>query len=127
MLPQMPAILHFGYDENLADSRGQVLEDAGYEFLPVSTPLDAVRLSEARRIDLVIVCHTVPASEAKLVVAELKESFPSRPVMVVHVGGSLVHPARRQADGFVDGLRGPEHLLMRVEALLGQTRRAIAS
>ncbi len=126
-MPSVPAILHFGYDDLLADARAEVLENAGYEFLPLKTRADAIRVFEARPVDMVIICHTVPATEAKLVVAEMKETKPETPIVVVHVGGGLSHPARRQADGFVDGLRGPEHLLTRVDTLLGQARRAIAS
>jgi len=52
---------------------------------------------------------------------------PHVPVVVVHVGG-LIQPQRSLADGFIDGLRGPEHLLSRVAACIaGPTATATAS
>jgi hypothetical protein len=37
--------------------------------------------------------------------------------MIVHVGG-LVRPQRSHADGFIDGLRGPEHMLAQVGSFI---------
>jgi hypothetical protein len=48
-----------------------------------------------------------------MVIGDARRGSLRTPVLVVHVGG-LTSPHRAQADGFVDGLRGPEHLIARV-------------
>lgn len=111
-------LLHFGHDGLLSEARAQVLEQAGYEVVVAYSGPDAFRVLRNRSVALVLVCHSVPPEEAQSVLAEVKRLRPRVPIVVVHVGG-LTEPERRYADGFVDGLRGPDHLLARISTFLG--------
>lgn len=111
-------VLHLGYDSLLSEARAHVLENAGYRVLDASDVAAAQRFCRGMTVDLLIVCHSVPPEDAEAVIAETRKRRPHVPVLVVHVGG-LTSPQRAQANGFVDGLRGPEHLIARVGNFLG--------
>lgn len=119
-------VLHFGYDELLSEARVMVLEDAGYDAIAVRVPAEAVRLLRAKPVKLVLACHSVPADELASVLRQMKLAKPSVPILLVHVGG-LLPPQRAQADGFIDGLRGPEHLLSRVASCIAEDSRIAAA
>jgi DNA-binding response OmpR family regulator len=121
-----PLLLHFGNDALLAEARVLVLEDAGYDVVSAETQSGALRLLRARPVSLVIACHTVPPGELEATVRQMKQLKPRVPVIVVHVGGVL-EPQRSVADGFVDGLRGPAHLLAQVASFSRRNRIAVAS
>jgi CheY-like chemotaxis protein len=110
-------ILHFGYDKLLAEARGIILEDSGYEVVAAHTGAAAIQVLRARRVSLLIACHSVPPDELARVLQQMKQLQPRVPIVVVHVGG-LIQPQRSVADGFIDGLRGPEHLLSQVAATI---------
>jgi DNA-binding response OmpR family regulator len=125
-MPISRLILHFGTDALLSEARAQVLEDAGYEVLTVDTHNAALRVLRTRAVLAVIVCHSVPPDELEAALAMIKNLKPHVPIMVVHVGG-LVRPHRSLADGFVDGLRGPEHLLSQVAAFITRSKATAAA
>ena len=117
-------ILHFGNDSLLAEARILVLEDAGYEVIAADTHAAALRFLRTRRVSLVIACHSVPPEDLEFTVRQMKHLRPRIPLIMVHVGG-LVRPQRSHADGFIDGLRGPEHMLYQVATFI--TRNATAA
>ncbi len=119
-------ILHYGNDALLTEARIRVLEDAGYEVVKADTANAAFRALRTCAVDLVLVCHSVGAEELEAAVAEMKRLKGHVPVLVIHVGG-LVRPQRARADGFIDGLRGPEHLLAQVANFVAQTDSTAAA
>jgi DNA-binding response OmpR family regulator len=119
-------LVHFGIDALLAEARARVLEEAGYEVIVTETRRGALRILRGRSVDLVLACHSVPPDELEGALREIRRLKPPVPVVVVHVGG-LVRPQRSLADGFVDGLRGPEHLLSQVAAILARSGTAAAA
>ncbi len=116
-MPVPCILLHFGYDGLLSEARAVVLEQAGYEVVIAHSGKEALTVLRNRSVELVLVCHSVPSEEARSVLAEMKQLRPHVPIVMVHVGG-LTQPERRYADGFVDGLRGPDHLLARISSFL---------
>ena len=119
-------ILHFGNDSLLTEARIRVLEDAGYEVVAADTQADVLRFLRSRLVSLVVACHSVPPDELESAVQQIKRLKPRIPVMIVHVGG-LVRPQRSRADGFIDGLRGPEHMLFQVASIITRNTTAAAS
>ena len=119
-------LLHFGIDALLTDARARVLEDAGYEVVIAETRSAALRILRSRAVNLVLACHSVPPNELEAAVREIRRLKQRVPVVVVHVGG-LIRPQRSLADGFVDGLRGPEHLLSQVAAYVTRGNTAAAA
>ena len=85
--------MHYGCDELLCEARVAVLEDAGYEVLSAETPAAVLRTLRARRVSLVIACHSIPADELESVVRQMRQYKPRVPILVVHVGG-LINPQR---------------------------------
>jgi DNA-binding NtrC family response regulator len=119
-------ILHLGYDALLSEARGIILEDAGYEVVLVDAPDNAIRVLKTQEVSLVVACHSVPPDELAAAVQQMKRVRPRVPVVVVHVGG-LLQPQRSLADGFIDGLRGPEHLLSRVAGTISRNHTTTAA
>jgi len=118
-------VLHYGYDELLSEARVAVLEDAGYDVVCADSPAAVLRALRARRVRLVIACHSIPAEELESVVYQMRQYKPKVPILVVHVGG-LINPQRAMADACVDGLRGPQHLLSQVASWAGRSTRVAA-
>ena len=115
-MPSRNVVLHFGYDKLLSEARIVVLEDAGYQVIAVDTPSTALRVLRTKPVGLVVACHSVPPDELASVLQQMK------------VVGGLIQPQRSLADGFIDGLRGPEHLVSRVTASIARDNRtAVAS
>lgn len=119
-------VLHFGNDPLLTEARVLVLEDAGYEVVTAESQAAVLRLLKTRRVSLVIACHSVPPDELESTVRQMKQLKPTVPIIVVHVG-RLLQPQRSVANGFVDGLRGPEHLLSQIAAFITRNNTAAAS
>jgi DNA-binding response OmpR family regulator len=116
-------LLHYGYDGLLTETRIQVLEQAGYEVVSAGSGREALRLLGDHAVALVIVCHSVPPEETEQVLPEMKRLSPLTPILIIHLGG-LTDLERRHADGFVDGLRGPDHLLARIANFAADTTAA---
>jgi CheY-like chemotaxis protein len=125
-MPGRHVVLHFGNDPLLTEARVLVLEDAGYEVVAAETQAGALRLLKSRRVSLVVACHSIPPEELEAAVRQMKQLKPGLPVIVVHVG-RLLPPQRSVADGFVDGLRGPEHLLAQIASFVSRNGTAAAS
>jgi DNA-binding response OmpR family regulator len=119
-------LLHFGYDGLLSEARALVLEQAGYEVVIAYSGKEAFKVLRNRSVALILVCHSVPPDEAATVLEEMKRLRPLVPIVMVHVGG-LSQTERRYADGFVDGLRGPDHLLARISNFVAADTSAAAS
>jgi CheY-like chemotaxis protein len=119
-------VLHFGNDPLLTEARVLVLEDAGYEVVAAETQAGALRLLKSRRVSLVVACHSIPPEELEAAVRQMKQLKPGLPVIVVHVG-RLLPPQRSVADGFVDGLRGPEHLLAQIASFVSRNSSTAAA
>ena len=110
-------LLHFGNDVLLSEARQQVLEDAGYDVMVADTQAEVMRVLRTRRVGAVIACHSVSPGELESTVRQIRQLSPRLPVIAVHVGG-LIGAPRALADGFIDGLRGPEHLLSQVASFV---------
>ncbi len=119
-------LLHYGTDSLLTEARVRVLEDAGYDVLVVATARAAVHATRSRAVVAVVACHSVPPDELEAVVREIKQLKPRVPIIVIHVGG-LIQPHRSLADGFVDGLRGADHLLSQIASLIARNRPTAAA
>ncbi len=119
-------LVHFGTDALLTEARVQVLEDAGYEVIAVGTQRALMQALRSRPVSAIVACHSVPPEELDNAIREVKRLKPRVPIIVVHVGG-LVQPQRTLADGFVDGLRGPEHLLSQIAALISRSKPTAAA
>lgn len=88
-------ILSVGHDHHLLALRTLVLERAGFEVIEAFCVSDALRLAQSDAVDLVLMCHTVPKAEQKLLLAGIRNRRRLMPVLCViaHDFVTLVDPA----------------------------------
>jgi DNA-binding response OmpR family regulator len=88
----MTRILSLGHDHYLLSLRTMLLENAGFEVIEAYSVCDATRLAQSDAVDLVLVCHTVPKAELKLLLAAIRERRRLMPVLSV-IAHDFVVPA----------------------------------
>ena len=64
-----PAILIFGHDPQLLETRRLMLEQVGYWIWSASNISEVVRLIEDRDVDLLILCHSLSTEECERAIA----------------------------------------------------------
>lgn len=110
-------ILLVGNDGILLETRQRILESAGYFASTISVP-DFREQGHVPATDLALLCHTIPETMLREIVARLRQSEPSPKIL-------LVERAERSLAAF--GLclsTSPTHpvaLLARVRALLDRS------
>jgi len=85
-------ILSVGHDHHLLALRTLVLESAWFEVIEAFCVSDALRLAQSDAVDLVLMCHTVPRAEQKLLLAGIRNRRRLMPVLSV-IAHDLVTPA----------------------------------
>ena len=81
MLP--PHILSVGYDRDLMAVRSMVLRQAGHIVVEAYSLADALNLMRSDAVDLVLICHTVPASEQDKLINAVREARRLMPVLCI--------------------------------------------
>ena len=76
-------ILSVGHDHHLLALRTLVLERAGFEVIEAFCVSDALRLAQSDAVDLVLMCHSVPRAEQKLLLAGIRNHRRLMPVFCV--------------------------------------------
>jgi DNA-binding NtrC family response regulator len=102
-------ILSVGHDHHLLALRTLVLERAGFEVIEAFCVSDALRLAQSDAVDLVLMCHTIPRAEQKLLLAGIRNRRRLMPVLSV-IAHDFVMPADSAAPSvppqlLVDALR----------------------
>jgi DNA-binding NtrC family response regulator len=103
-------ILSVGHDHHLLSLRSLLLESAGFEVIQAYCVSDALRLAQSDAVDLVLVCHTVPKAEQKLLLNAIRKRRRLMPVLSV-IAQDFVIPAEGRFSGkaapqlLVDALR----------------------
>jgi DNA-binding response OmpR family regulator len=98
-------ILSVGHDHHLLALRTLVLESAGFEVIEAFCVSDALRLAQSDAVDLVLICHTVPKADQKLLLAGIRTRRRLMPVLCV-----IAHDFVTPADSVVP--TGTPHLLV---------------
>jgi DNA-binding NtrC family response regulator len=102
-------ILSIGHDHHLLSLRSLVLESAGFDVIEAYSASDALRLAQSDAVDLVLICHTVPKAEQKLLIATIRNRRRLMPVLCV-----IAHDFVLPAEGCFGASTAPQQL---VEAL----------
>jgi DNA-binding NtrC family response regulator len=74
-------ILSLGYDSTLMPVRTMLLKRAGYQVVEASSCPQALAEIGLDSIDLVVICHSVPADEQKRLIAQVKSIRPDLTVL----------------------------------------------
>ena len=62
-MPAVPSILVYGRDHRLLETRGWVLEQAGYRVLTALTLAEAERIAEIETVGLLLLCHSLSVED----------------------------------------------------------------
>jgi CheY-like chemotaxis protein len=109
------SVLSLGLDPVLLQTRSEVLRAAGYLVHTATSTDAAIQMLVSGDLDLVVICHSLPARERSRVIAAIKAAKPSAKVLVVRTNGEAT---KGEADASVHSLDGPESLLARVASLI---------
>jgi DNA-binding response OmpR family regulator len=109
------SVLIYGYDPKLLETRGWVLERNGFKVGIATHIEEATQIAETQPIDLLIICHTIPAEERRNIATVIQAVRPQVKVMLITTPSN---PAPGGPWETVDALAG-------TEAMLAATRRAI--
>jgi DNA-binding response OmpR family regulator len=78
-----PHILSIGKNHNLMSSRSLILRKAGYVVQEAQTLEDAIGLAESDLIDAMLICHTIPRAEQKVLIAGVRAKRRLMPILCV--------------------------------------------
>ena len=101
-------------NENQAVARNSVLAQAGYAVAPANSTTKAFQLLNFIQFHLVVLGHSIPQSERRLLALEIQRKW-GIPVLTVDAGE--IDPEFR-AEAHSDNLDEPEELLAAVAELL---------
>jgi CheY-like chemotaxis protein len=96
----MRTILLVGEDALLVESRALLLRSTGAETVTVSS-YQFARQSTADRVDLVVLCHTIPADVRSAICEDARRRWTDVRVIQVLKNEFEWHPTLRYADGIV--------------------------
>lgn len=77
------AILNVGHDPELLHTRGLLLQSAGYIVESASSVPDAIKLLPTHDFGLVILCHSIPATEKERLIRAIWNDGAPIPVLFV--------------------------------------------
>ena len=117
----LPNLLLCGLDPLLLDTRKLILERCGYQVSIASNPVNAQRIIQSRRVDLVILCHSLSTDECDQVRAIASLHSPETKILTLTAGfkgcrGGMISQIFDTSDG-------PAKLIFFVEHLLPKSRR----
>jgi DNA-binding response OmpR family regulator len=78
-----PHILSVGNEATLMSSRTLILRGAGYLVDETYTVQKAITLVEADSIDAVLICHTIPIDEQRLLISVVRQKRRLMPVLCI--------------------------------------------
>lgn len=79
----MIRVLSIGRDRLLVAIRTMILRRAGYRVHEAYSPLDARRLVDSWKFDLVLICHSVPESEQTELISAVRFARPELPILSI--------------------------------------------
>lgn len=111
------AILIFGKDSHLLDTRCWVLQRAGHRAWPATELSDFGYVGPSEGFDLVILCHSLSKEQRRRAIILAEALWPGVQTMVLMSWPSGYDPGPKGHP--VDASEGPEKLLKAVEILVG--------
>jgi len=110
------AVLVYGRDAHLIDTRRWVLEHAGIRATTATEWQDAQRILTAEPIDLFILCHTLSPEESDHAIATAHALRPAMKLLVLTANTPLGSLGRHEK--VISAFSGPRTLVAAVETLL---------
>jgi DNA-binding response OmpR family regulator len=116
ILRRRPRLLCYGHDGMLLYTRKLILE-AEFSVERCEELSGLAEVLSRGRVDLVLVCHSVPQEECAEVIEKVRAESPA--VKVLALQESLGGACSAHSDATMDNLEGPPALLHEIHALLG--------
>lgn len=101
-----PCILSMGYDPHLMTIRTVLLRGAGYIVDEAYERTAALSRAQCDSVDVLLICHTVPKSQRRWLIANVREKRQLMPILCLTVG---IHQV--PDDGSIGVENNPEDLL----------------
>ena len=101
-----PCILSMGYDPRLMSIRTLLLQGAGYVVDEAYDRNAALSRAQCDSVDALLICHTVPKSERRWLIANVREKRQLMPIVCLTFG---IHQV--PDDGCIGVENDPEKLL----------------
>ncbi len=115
MASALPRLLCYGHDDMLLFTRKKILErEFVVEMCAQISGLDVI-LAKGR-IDIAVLCHSVPDAECQEVMHRLREHSPGVKVLVLYE--TLPDLCSTHSDEAMENLEGPTHLLHKLHELM---------
>jgi DNA-binding NtrC family response regulator len=115
MTSALPRLLCYGHDDMLLFTRKKILErEFIVDMCAQISELDAIL--DKGRIDIAVLCHSVPDAECQEVMHRLREHSPGVKVLVLYE--TLPEVCSSHSDESMENLEGPSHLLHKVHELM---------
>lgn len=127
---ELGSVLLVEDDLEFAENIGAELVDRGYEVRLAVTGLDAARQARTRSFDLLIVDRLLPEMDGLSLIAQLRQTDVSTPVLIISALGDVDERVRGLKVGGDDYLTKPfalSELSARVQALLRRPMRGRAT
>jgi hypothetical protein len=112
------SILLYGRDPLLLETRSLVLERSGYRIWTASALRDLEHLPDTKKIDILILCHSVPLEESGRALAFCQSRWPLMRCLMLSGPDSWCTPGVPQL--VFEIAHGPARLLSTLGALLNQ-------
>ncbi len=114
-MPVQTAIVVYGHDQSLLDTRSWVLQSAGYRVLQASRRSELEQTADDARVALVVLCHTLTQEER-----EETGSFLDRRADIKRLLITANRPVlqQRRSDPMVSAFDGPRALIDMVDTML---------
>jgi DNA-binding response OmpR family regulator len=116
----MTMILSVGNDPSLLRTRNEILFSSGYSVVLAYSEAEAINNFLNGDFDLVILCHSIPHQEKRLIVASMRHHSPYTPIMLLASG---MADACDFGDRNVDA--SPESLLAAIPEMLRRSAESV--
>jgi DNA-binding response OmpR family regulator len=115
-MPTDASILIFGRDRLLLQTREWLLKAANYRVLAAETLLDVGKISGDQRVDLIVICHTVPEEDGEQALATVSTRCPNVKCLVLAAENKPDHAPCAET---LPIMSSPQTFISKVQNLVG--------
>jgi DNA-binding response OmpR family regulator len=111
-------IVIYGLDVELLESRGLVLEAAGYLVCLCTRLTEVTHLIQTKKVDLLILCHSLSFEQSRDAATAIRALWPDIRILSLNNKELTSHPAMRFEA--INDFVGPEVLITKISHVLGR-------
>ena len=115
-MPALPSILVYGRDHRLLETRGWILERAGYRVLTALTLAEVERIAASESIGLLLLCHSLSVEDCEKALIAVSTIHPEVKRLLMTANTPLCPVG--QNDWVLSAFDGPQALAAAVHDLV---------